>query len=238
MPKKVCNDLYSKFYTENSWAIDYAVNKFINIFSLEISGLDRDDITSQATEEFLLAIDLYDPSKGASFSTFYLGIIHFKLQKYFNKNASRSQHTEHAFRSNREITKFETQFYIEHGRYPTDSEIASALDKSLKVVKKYRNLPAMLSLDQTANYDGEYCLLDTIQDHRAVAADERLIQSDEEDLVSKIKRIASPEQYRLVMDVCINELSFNQIDRKYCYDPGTAKSEYRDAIKHIKKALL
>jgi len=140
-PKPTVDSLYSSWATSRSKADLYALVSYLHPqISKSISALVGESSPAVETKAKLLtikAIKTFDPVAGAKLSSW----VYTQLQplKRYSQQSQPVPVSERTRRKLAELYKFESHFDENHGRFPSDSEIADVLGWSKPALKKLRD---------------------------------------------------------------------------------------------------
>lgn len=109
-----------------------------------------DDLLQIGSLGLIRAIERFDPTKGAAFSSFALPYIRGEIQHYLRDRSTSIRIPRRFLELQHRASKISRRFLDSHGRSPTEQEIAEALDISLNQWQDVRlacQNRSLLSLD-------------------------------------------------------------------------------------------
>lgn len=111
-------------------------------------GLDKDDLFQEGFTGLARAVDKFDGSVGAKFSTYATRWIESTITRALRKQTRTVSIPEDQLQKITKMKAFTEDFYAENGRFPDDNEIAWALDLPVDAVVVLReNAENTISLD-------------------------------------------------------------------------------------------
>ena len=121
-------------------------------------GETYDDLIQVGSLGLIRAIERFDVEKGSAFSSFAIPYIRGEIQHYLRDKSCTLRIPRRWLEQRRKSTTFVRKFREEHNRQPTDNEIASHLEVSIKewqdIKLAYQNRRP-LSLDISVNNDND-----------------------------------------------------------------------------------
>jgi RNA polymerase sigma-B factor len=127
-----------------------------------------EDLLQVGSIGLVSAIDRFDLAKGYAFSTFAMPYIRGEIQHYLRDKSSVVRVPRRWLEMLQKSASINQQFQTEHQRLPSDTEMALALDISVREWQEVRlaqqNRQA-ISLDCPTGDDEGHCMMDILPDH-------------------------------------------------------------------------
>ncbi len=176
-------------------------------------GSEYEDLLHQGLLGLIEAVDRYDPSYGARFSTYAAVRIRGKVLDYLRAVDWMSRTARQRVRA---VQKAIEVLWLEHHREPTDEEIAAYLKTDIETVQRglVDSNRFLLSLDATSERDEEESdLHDRLGDENQPDPQQMSLEDDlRSELAGAIRRL--PEREQLVLSLYYHdELNFKEIGK-------------------------
>lgn len=157
----VCRIKAGEDVAENMKLLYEQVKAFIHMMAIKYQSSGMvEDLEQEGYLALYPAIDGYDPTRGVTFLTYAENWIRQRMQRYLQMNGS---DIRLSFGRDAKVNKYKRskmRFIQNHGRYPTDLEMARILGISQKDVQKlreYETMPKHISLDSPVEgKDGQF----------------------------------------------------------------------------------
>ncbi len=157
----VCRIQAGEDVAENMKLLYDQVKAFIHMMAIKYQSSGMvEDLEQEGYLALYPAIDGYDPARGVTFLTYAENWIRQRMQRYLQMNGS---NIRLSFGRDAKVNKYKRskmRFVQNHGRYPTDLEMARILGISQKDVQKlreYETMPKHISLDSPVEgKDGQF----------------------------------------------------------------------------------
>jgi RNA polymerase sigma-B factor len=127
-----------------------------------------EDLLQVGSIGLVSAIDRFDLTKGYAFSTFALPYIRGEIQHYLRDKSSVVRVPRRWLEMLQKSASINQKFQAEHQRFPTDTEMATALDVSVaewQEVQLAKQNRQAISLDCPTGDDEGHCMMDILPDH-------------------------------------------------------------------------
>lgn len=201
-------------------------------------GADYEDAASQGLLGLIEAVDRFDPSFGAQFSTYATVRVrgrvldHLRSMDWLSRSARRRA---------RKVQEATNQLWNTLGRAPSDEELSEHLDLNLAALQQslIDSARVIVSLDTLAEYDGDQdtTLHEMLPDERQVDPSDIF---DEEDLKSQLmtalKSLTEREQLVLAL-YYYEELTLKEVGMVLNVSESRVCQLHARAIMNIKAAL-
>ncbi len=174
-------------------------------------GSEYEDLLHQGLLGLIEAVDRFDPSYGARFSTYAAVRIRGKVLDYLRAVDWMSRTARQRVRA---VQKAIEALWLEHQREPTDEEIAAYLRTDIETVQRglVDSNRFLLSLDAASERDEEESdLYDRLADENQPDPQQMSLEDDlRSELARAIRRL--PEREQLVLSLYYHdELNFKEI---------------------------
>ena len=168
--------------------------------SYEFLGVELEDLVGEGNIGLMMAVDRFDPSKGAKFSTYAGFWIRQRITRTLSNNSQLIRMPVYLKQIYLHIRKYESKFQEENNRPPTIEEIAAEFNLSEQKVADIKAATGViLHLDSIlAGPDGEgnTKVSDVVADESTLTASEEAEIGSEYDALHKlIHKLNEREQY-------------------------------------------
>lgn len=200
---------------ENLPLVHYALRRFRD------RGAEYEDLFQYGCMGLLKAIDRFDPSFGARFSTYAVPMILGEVRRFLRGDApvhiSRSIHDD-ALR----IARFREEFLAGHAREPTVDEIGAGAGLDREAVVLALNAGRdVRSLSEPVGGDGELRLMDVIGEESMGAVDKRLLLAEllreltpQERTIIVLRYFRSNTQSEIAQVLGVSQVQVSRLERK------------------------
>lgn len=103
-------------------------------------GVTLDELVAEGHLGLIAAVDHFDPGMGCRFSTYAAYWIRQSIARAFVQNTDRGRLGREDRQRVRQLEHAESTFFLEHGRKPTENEIAAVLSWTVERVHEARTL--------------------------------------------------------------------------------------------------
>lgn len=177
-------------------------------------GLPFQDLIAEGNNGLIRAINKYDYTKGFKISTYATWWIRQAITRAIADQARTVRIPVHMVETINKLSKVTRELMQEHGRLPTDDELAEAMGENF-TAKKINQIRLInidpTSLDKSTHSEGESFLYDFIEDKRVTIPDD---YAKQQEIVEKINE---------VLPKYLNEREVNILRLRNGIDPSTTK---------------
>ena len=168
--------------------------------SYEFLGVEFEDLVGEGNIGLMMAVDRFNPSKGAKFSTYASFWIRQRITRTLSNNGQLIRMPVYLKQIYLNIRKYHSAFQEENNRSPTIKEIAKEFDISEQKVADIQAVTgAVLHLDSIlSGVDGEEGskVSDMVADELALTASQEVeIKSEYQALYNLVHKLNEREQY-------------------------------------------
>ena len=200
---------------ENLPLVHYALRRFRD------RGAEYEDLFQYGCMGLLKAIDRFDPSFGARFSTYAVPVILGEVRRFLRDDAP--VHVSRAIRDDAlRIARFREEFLAAHAREPTVDEIGAGtgLDREA-VVLALNARRDVRSLSEPVGGDGELRLMDVIGEETMGEVDRRLLLTElikeltpQERTIIVLRYFRSNTQSEIAQVLGVSQVQVSRLERK------------------------
>lgn len=138
-------------------------------------GLPIEDLINEGNIGLMKAVDMFDPDRGVRFSSYASQWIKQYVRRALSNHARTIRLPLHMVDRVAKIHRLTNHYLQEHGREPTDQELATALELPVrKIAAAKRASQRARSLDRPVSDDSESSLGELVADESVVAPDAQL----------------------------------------------------------------
>ena len=216
----------------NLGLIRFWANKYLR------RGLDFEDLCQEGTIGMLSAIRLFDPDRGAKFSTYASIWVRQAMGRAIKNTSKTVRRPAHIWEAETKMEKAKKVLLEELGREPTEEEIAALMEISEDKVEKIiraQGLGSIRSLDAKIGGDDERTLGELIADTSQPDSEEIVLEQDlkeqlEEALGSLKPRTAFVIRKRFLESMTLEDVAL-------LFDPPVTRERVRQLEKDALRIL-
>ena len=154
----------NKFIESNMRLVITVAKPYMN------KGVDPEDLINEGNIGLAIAVDKYNPSKGAKFSTYAIWWIKQKILRYLTERGRTIRVPSHIYQSRAKILKYVNDYEEDKGVFPSAEQISKKFDLkrcSVRHILESGQAISSLDVEFSNDIDSEFSLSSVIPDEKS-----------------------------------------------------------------------